>query len=470
MSGDLGTGLTLLIAFAVGSIPFGWIIARLWGVSDLRKVGSTNTGATNVTRTAGPLPGALTFLLDAAKGLVPVLYALETPAWIGLAAVAGHCFSPFLYFRGGKGVSTTLGAIFGFNPWLGGASLLSYGLGLATTRTSALGSLFAMLTALGGAMLFAGTAGEKLAVLGMVLIVLGRHRENWDKLLASLVVLTALLGTEAVRAESKALSMSDFRGKKIEAAAAPKRIAALMPSIAETVIDLGAGSRLVAAPEYTRLPAQLGHVKLIGPYNRLSAEAVYSTRPDLVLASMDGNDAAVVEQLEKLGLRVVTINTQSLGDIHRSMQLIATAIGVRENENLRKMKAAFSEATPARSGKRQARVFVQVGWEPLVTISRNTFIDELVRLAGGETIFADAAMKYPRPNPEEVIAKNPDVIVICKLTDDGDEAGRAREFWSRFKNINAVRSGKLYIVPGDWLTKPGFALIRGVNELKRILL
>ena len=167
------------------------------GHLDLRDVGSSNVGATNVVRTAGWLPGALTFLLDFAKGVVPMIYFPQAGIWYGVLAVLGHCFSPFLSFKGGKGVSTTLGALVAFNPWIGGSAILVYALTLAIAGVSAIGSLFAMLAGLAGTMMYSSSNAAKIAVTLMVLVVLARHRDNWNKLLggagAILIASAALL-------------------------------------------------------------------------------------------------------------------------------------------------------------------------------------------------------------------------------------------------------------------------------------
>lgn len=497
------TSIGIIVAFFVGSIPFGWIIAKLWGVSDLRAVGSSNIGATNVVRTAGKLPGALTFLLDAAKSIVPMLYFPEAKIWLGLAAVLGHCFSPFLSFRGGKGVSTTLGALITFSPWLGGASLFSYVLGFGVTGTSALGSLFSMLTTLTGALLFAPLISEKIAVILMVAIVLARHTENWNKQLGSFVnerqrsgaarsgllfrsmVLLILAGVSitlhtsaASEAKSKTpasvakptalTTIQDFRGKHFSISTPARRVVALLPNIAEIIIDLGAGDRLLAAPDYTHLPATLrSKVKNLGPYNHVSAEVIYSTHPDLVLASMDGNEPTKVAQLERLGIRVVTLNSQSLSDITRSMKLIASLLGVKDTAKIDEFES-HSKDSVSRT-KVKPKVFVQVGWNPIISISKQTFISEVLAAAGGINIFDDSKIKYPRSNAEEVIAQNPDVIVICQLTNSGDEAKQAFDYWKRFTKLSAVKNNRIHILSGDLITRPGFNLLNGLEELRKIL-
>lgn len=120
MSGVSPTFLLLLVAaYFLGSIPFGLLLARLFGGQDVRQAGSGNIGAANVARVAGLLPGILTLLLDAAKGAFAVWLAghftshsATTMMLAGIAALLGHCYSLWLEFKGGKGVATALG-VFG---------------------------------------------------------------------------------------------------------------------------------------------------------------------------------------------------------------------------------------------------------------------------------------------------------------------------------------------------------------------
>src|SRR5258706_10327007 len=117
-----------LAAYLCGSIPFGLLLGKLFGGMDVRKSGSGNIGATNVARSAGPVAGILTLLLDAAKGAAPVWLARHyfpdhaaLQVLAGLGALTGHCFPVWLKFRGGKGVATAAGEFLGlFSPAWGG--------------------------------------------------------------------------------------------------------------------------------------------------------------------------------------------------------------------------------------------------------------------------------------------------------------------------------------------------------------
>ena len=117
--------LWCLGAFLAGSIPFGLILVKLAGKGDVRQQGSGNIGATNVMRAGGKGLGIATLALDAAKGFIPVFLAAKLGglgyvalAWVVLAAVVGHMYTPWLRFEGGKGVATALGACLAYHPLL----------------------------------------------------------------------------------------------------------------------------------------------------------------------------------------------------------------------------------------------------------------------------------------------------------------------------------------------------------------
>jgi glycerol-3-phosphate acyltransferase PlsY len=176
--------VTLFAAYLLGSIPFSFLVARLWGVRDVRTVGSGNVGATNVMRAAGRLPGLIAFALDAGKGALAVALAQRLDASGLLAALAaagvviGHVFPVWLGFRGGKGVATGAGA---FAPVLPLASLLAvaiFTLVLALTRYVSAGSIAGTLAL--SALLFALGAPPPVARVGVLLalLIVLKHKDN----------------------------------------------------------------------------------------------------------------------------------------------------------------------------------------------------------------------------------------------------------------------------------------------------
>jgi glycerol-3-phosphate acyltransferase PlsY len=180
--------VTLFAAYLVGSIPFSFLVARLWGVRDVRTVGSGNVGATNVMRAAGRLPGLIAFALDAGKGALAVAVAqrFDGPGVLAALAAAGvvigHVFPVWLGFRGGKGVATGAGA---FAPVLPLASLLAvatFALVLALTRYVSAGSIAGTLAL--SALLFVLGAPPPVARVGalLALLIVAKHKDNIARL------------------------------------------------------------------------------------------------------------------------------------------------------------------------------------------------------------------------------------------------------------------------------------------------
>jgi len=186
-------------AYLLGSLSFAVIISRLMGLNDPRSYGSGNPGATNVLRSGNKKAAMLTLLFDALKGWLAVFVVMQLAqrqyvgiqiaAWAGLAAFLGHLYPVFFRFKGGKGVATAAGVLFGFSPWLGLLALLVWVLTAALTRYSSLAALTtaaasAPLYWLGGSMNWWPRQFSVLwAYLAMAVLLCWRHRQNIQRLL-----------------------------------------------------------------------------------------------------------------------------------------------------------------------------------------------------------------------------------------------------------------------------------------------
>jgi glycerol-3-phosphate acyltransferase PlsY len=183
--------LAVVAAYLVGAIPTGFLIARAFGVTDIRRSGSGNIGATNVLRTLGRLPAVLTLVGDIAKGYAAVSLAAAVGggavAAVGagvVAAIAGNCWSVFLGFRGGKGVATGLGAFLRMVPWAVLPAVLVFVVITGTSRFVSLGSLMAALCVPLGAFLLGYPPAFAVAALLAAGIVFLRHRDNIARLVS----------------------------------------------------------------------------------------------------------------------------------------------------------------------------------------------------------------------------------------------------------------------------------------------
>ncbi len=186
--------ILLLVSYLLGAIPVGVLVARARGV-DILKAGSGNIGATNVGRVLGKGPGLAVWGLDVLKSLAPTLVARALlherligldpqTQWflVGTAAILGHCASPFLRFKGGKGISTALGAIVGTEPLVALCCFALFAVTLATTRYMAIASTVGVMSVVLFSLLFGVTPQLLPIFLSLALFVAYRHRSNFRRL------------------------------------------------------------------------------------------------------------------------------------------------------------------------------------------------------------------------------------------------------------------------------------------------
>lgn len=182
-------------AFLAGSIPFGYVIGRLFYKTDIRHQGSGNIGAMNALRTMGKTGAAAVLLLDALKGFLPAFLALWyfkaggqgaqiLAAIVAAAAVVGHCYSPWLRLRGGKGVATFFGALFGLCWPAGIVAVFGWAAGAAVTRYSSVGSMLGSVLAPIAVLVCCRSLPETAFAIFAALLVVLKHRDNIARLRA----------------------------------------------------------------------------------------------------------------------------------------------------------------------------------------------------------------------------------------------------------------------------------------------
>jgi glycerol-3-phosphate acyltransferase PlsY len=187
----------VVAAYLIGSLSFAVIVSRMMGLQDPRTYGSQNPGATNVLRSGSKAAAVLTLLLDAVKGWVPVFGVQRLPgmdldavvAACALAAFAGHVWPVFFRFKGGKGVATAAGVLFGLEPWLGLATMATWLIVAYFSRYSSLAAVAAAVFApafylLGAKVVWSGAPVIALSIGVMSAVLLYRHKDNIARLMA----------------------------------------------------------------------------------------------------------------------------------------------------------------------------------------------------------------------------------------------------------------------------------------------
>jgi len=256
------------------------------------------------------------------------------------------------------------------------------------------------------------------------------------------------------------LTVTDKTGAEITLEKAPERVVMLGPSDTEIVYAIGAGSLAVGADEYSNYPAEAAQLPKVGDMNT-NIEAVAALNPDLVLASASMN-AAAVDSLRQLGMAVYASDPQTLEETIAHIEQVGVLLNRQEGAAavVDEMRAAIRYVTDTVKDAEPLSVYLEFspGW----TIGSGTFLDELVRLAGGVNISSDQQGWF-EVDAEAVIGRNPAVIIYPEI-EGVDLLGGilSRPGWDR---IDAVKNGRLHAVSNDPLVRVGPRLTDGLKEI-----
>jgi len=209
---------------------------------------------------------------------------------------------------------------------------------------------------------------------------------------------------------------------------------------------------------------------VVGSYIHLDVERIVALKPDLCIGIRDGNPVEVVGQLESLGIPVFAVDPQNLGSVMDGMLAIGGLLGVktRAAEIVSAMRARI-DAVKARVARAtgRPRLFFQIGVSPIVSVGDNTFLDELITLAGGRNV-ALGRTAYPRFSLEQVIALAPEVIVITSMARQADfEQVKAQ--WRKWPAIPAVAQGAVHVVSSNLFDRPGPRLVEALEVLAGLI-
>lgn len=254
--------------------------------------------------------------------------------------------------------------------------------------------------------------------------------------------------------------------------AAPKRVVTLIPSLGELASEiLESTDTIVGVSEFTDYPAALKTKKTIGPYYKVNLEAVVELRPDLVLASTDGNLKDQIDRLRELKIPVVVVKTSRMREIEESITQVSEALGKAEKGKtlLARFKRDVQSIRDRAKKRKSLRVLLQVGDEPLVVVGGESFLSEALEVVGAKNAYSDSKLPYPRIAYEDVVKRNPDRILVFALSDDRAVFEKMAKQWERFPGLKSIRNKGVTIFKADELLRPGSRLIRGLELLEREL-
>jgi len=265
-------------------------------------------------------------------------------------------------------------------------------------------------------------------------------------------------------------SVTDQVGRTLVVPENPTRVIALAPSITEIIYDLGQEKRLVGVTQYSTYPSEAELLPRVGSYVRLDIEKIVALKPDLCLATKDGNPKHIVDKIVSLGIPVYVINPQNLQQIMDTITRLGSLLHAEQTA------AALVSDMEKRIGQVQARVknmpdrprvFFQIDAEPLFSAGTDTFIHELIELAGGINTTA-GEVSYPRYSWEDIIVLQPEIVLISSMA-----GGLAPEYllnsWKKWNLLSAVKNDQIFVVDAELFERPTPRLVNGLEVIAAII-
>lgn len=283
-------------------------------------------------------------------------------------------------------------------------------------------------------------------------------KNRFFPLILLLVILSLQISFSPLKAGGTEKVIKDIQGRAI-AAADYKRIVPLSPNLTEICLALGLKDRLAGASVYSGCP-EIENIKKIDGWN-INYEIILLLKPDLVLTTSAGNQLQAVERLRELGLNVFHTEQAGLDGIFETIEKIgiltktsgkAAAITVSMKNDLARLELSL------KTGKRKPRVLYLLWTTPAMAPGGNTFLTEMITLAGGRNIFETSSARIVKPSLEKIIELDPEVIFL--------PAGiNLSDLDERWRMISAVRTGKVFHANEDFVLRPGINTVKGIKEL-----
>jgi iron complex transport system substrate-binding protein len=279
------------------------------------------------------------------------------------------------------------------------------------------------------------------------------------------LLLVLLLGPSL----AAALEVTDQTGRRLSLPRAPRRVISLVPSVTETLFAIGAQDFLVGVTDFCDYPPAARAKRSVGGMLSPSLETVITLKPDLVVATTAGNREETFLDFDRLKIPVYLVNSTSLADVFD----LATRLGMLTDRGpaaaqlVASLQARANAVTVRVAGRPRPRVLYVLWPDPLIVPGRGALVAQLIALAGGDLVSADAGEGYPRYSLEAAVARAPEVIILA--SHGGGQGVLGREQWDRFTALPAIRAGRIYAVDGNLMHRYGPRVLDGLERLARLI-
>ena len=261
----------------------------------------------------------------------------------------------------------------------------------------------------------------------------------------------------------------DTQGRKLFLAKAPIRVVSMAPSVTEILFALGLDEHVLAVTAFCDYPPEARRKIRLGGTNP-SVEQIVALKPDLVLAPQDMVQPDLLQNLDRLKIPTFVMQTAQLEDVLGEIQLMARVFerGQAGDELVAKIRQRIAVVKERTKSLTRPRVLYVLNTDPLQTVGPGSFIHQLIEAAGGENIAAETSTAYPRFAIEEVLARDPELIIFPVGAEEGipDEE---QQSWRRWTILSAVKHNRMAQVPSVLVDRPGPRIAEGLELLAQAI-
>ncbi|NQT00773.1 MAG: ABC transporter substrate-binding protein [Planctomycetes bacterium] len=251
------------------------------------------------------------------------------------------------------------------------------------------------------------------------------------------------------------------------------RIVSLAPNLTEILFALGLEKEIVRVTLYSDYPPEAAKKPKAGTFWQPNIEAIIAARPDLIVTLAFEQQKNLAERLKRINYNCLTVNIKKVNDLFEAIETIGKATGnkLEANELVTNIRDNLDKLSALVGTEDKVRVLWVVQREPLRVAGHDTFINEMLELAGGENAIGPTLHKYPPIGAEQVIVCGADVIIEPSMQqkDLKEQQKNANQYWNKFENLPAVANERVYVIPGDTVSRLGPRLYEGTETIARYL-
>jgi len=264
-----------------------------------------------------------------------------------------------------------------------------------------------------------------------------------------------------------ATTYTDAVGREVSVPDRPQRIVSLVPSVTEILFAIGADQQLAAVTDFCTYPAEARKLPSVGSYADPGLENILAHRPDLVIATAAMNSPALIAQLEKLDIPVYVIEAHSVPQTLATIRAIGQLTGhITQAEALaRDIASRIRRIQQQVPDDHRPSILACILLQPLTVAGPDTFINNLIEIAGGRNVVPAGPSRYPTWNFEALLMADPDFILLSPHPGQPD----IQNFFAPWTQLKAVANQRIVQIDADWLYRPGPRMILGIEALAKIL-